>query len=95
MFRKSLHFIYAGRSRVKKLKGKLSVFLSILAVFSNGENLVNGQVVQGLSAAAWPLDLYEFNLPGLSESKVWAEIVLREITAATSNFLPAANAPSG
>jgi len=42
MFRKSLHFIYAGRSRVKKLKGKLSVFLSILAVFSDGENLVNG-----------------------------------------------------
>jgi hypothetical protein len=57
---------YAGHSRVKELKSKLSVFLSILAVFSNGDKSVDRQVVQGLSAAAWPLDLDEFDFFRLS-----------------------------
>ena len=92
---KSLHFIYAGRSHVKELKAELSVFLSILAVFSNGENLVNGQILQGMSTSAGPFDLDEFDLPGLSESKVQAKVTLGEITATTSDFFPAVLALSG
>ena len=80
MFRKSLHFIYAGRSHVKKLKAKLSVFLSILAVFSNSENSVNGQILQGLSTSVGPIHLDEADLLGLSKSKVQAEVTLEEIT---------------
>jgi hypothetical protein len=94
-FRKSLHFIYAGRSHVKKLKAKISVSLFILAVFSNGENLVSRQIVKGLSAATWPFDLDEFDLTGLSQSKVEAKVTLREIAASASNFLPAAPALGG
>ena len=93
--RNSLHFIYAGRSHVKELKPELSVFLSILAVFSNGENLVDRQIVKGLSAAAGPFDLDEFDLPSLSESKVQANVTLGEIAAAASNLLPAAPALGG
>ena len=57
--------------------------------------MVGRQIVKGLSAAAWPFDLDEFDLPSLSESKVEAKVTLGEITAATSDFFPAVLALSG
>ena len=56
--------------------------MSILAVFSNGENLINRQIVQDLPAAAWPFNLYECDVPGLrvllSESEATSDQVLAE-----------------
>src|SRR5262249_43032695 len=54
--------------------------------FGDEVELGGGDIVEGLSRAAGPLDFDELHNGGFPQAEVGAQIALREIAAATGNF---------
>src|SRR5260370_26448499 len=63
-----------------------SLFLDAY-VFADFYDLVAGDVFQALHQAARPANLDRIGLGGFAQPKVQAEVTLRDVSAAASNFL--------
>src|SRR5579885_2209138 len=55
--------------------------------FLNEDDLVRGDVLQGIHDSAGPLDFEQVHFAGLAEAEVHAQVILGEITASAANFV--------